>query len=150
MKNLYDLATVNEMKSRIVHLTPDSVRQWGTMSAAQVVAHLCVSVQMGLGEVNPRRALIGRIVGPLIKSKVLGNDEPFRRNSPTVPEMVIKDGRDLDAERVRLVELLDRFAADGPAGCTRHPHAFFGPMTPAEWGILMYKHMDHHLRQFGV
>ena len=46
--------------------------------------------------------------------------------------------------------LIDRFAAAGPKGCTTHPHSFFGPLTPDEWAILMYKHLDHHLRQFGV
>jgi hypothetical protein len=46
--------------------------------------------------------------------------------------------------------LIDRFAAAGPAGCTTHPHAFFGRLTPDEWAILPYKRLDHHLRQFGV
>jgi LPS sulfotransferase NodH len=46
--------------------------------------------------------------------------------------------------------LIDRFASGGPAGCAQHPHSFFGPLTPAEWAELNYKHLDHHLRQFGV
>jgi hypothetical protein len=80
----------------------------------------------------------------------LGNDEPFRRNSPTAKELVIKDERDLSAERERLNGLIDRLVAAGPAGCTSHPHAFFGRLSPEQWGILMYKHLDHHLRQFGA
>lgn len=79
-----------------------------------------------------------------------GNDQPMRRNSPTAPDLVIRDERDLGAERERLNGLIDRFAAGGPAGCTTHPHTFFGPMTPQEWATLMYKHLDHHLRQFGA
>jgi len=103
-----------------------------------------------LGDVNPPRIFIGRIIGPWIKRKALGNDEPMRRNSPTAKALVVKDGRDLEAERVRLLGFIDRFVAGGPAACTKHPHAFFGPMTPAEWSELTYKHFDHHLRQFGV
>jgi len=57
---------------------------------------------------------------------------------------------DMGHPLVRLAGLIDRFAAGGPAGCTQHPHSFFGPLTPDEWAILMYKHLDHHLRQFGV
>ncbi len=53
-------------------------------------------------------------------------------------------------EQHRLSALIDRFAAAGPAGCTTHPHTFFGPLTPQEWAALMYKHLDHHLRQFGA
>jgi hypothetical protein len=93
---------------------------------------------------------VGRIIGGMIKPKVLGNDEPMRRNSPTVKTLVIADERDLRTEQERLCGLIDRFAATGPAGCTTHPHSFFGRMTPEEWAILMYKHLDHHLRQFGV
>ena len=60
------------------------------------------------------------------------------------------DERDLGKERDQLSGLIDKFAAGGAAGCTRNPHSFFGKMTPEEWAILMYKHLDHHLRQFGV
>jgi hypothetical protein len=80
----------------------------------------------------------------------MGNDEPMRRNSPTAKILIVQDERDLETERTRLCGLIDRFASAGPAGCTKHPHAFFGPLTPDEWAILMYKHLDHHLRQFGV
>jgi hypothetical protein len=94
--------------------------------------------------------LLGRIIGGMVKSKVLGNDEPMRRNSPTVKDLVVVDERDLGAERARLRGLIDRLATAGPKGCTKHPHSFFGRLTPEEWATLMYKHVDHHLRQFGV
>ena len=105
---------------------------------------------MGLGEIRPRRVLVGRLIGPVIKPKVVGNDEPLRRNSPTVGELVIRDERDLDVERVRLCSLIDKFVSGGASVCTTHPHPFFGPLTPSEWAVLMYKHLDHHLHQFGV
>jgi transposase InsO family protein len=93
---------------------------------------------------------LGRIIGRMVKSKVVGDDEPMRRNSPTTKDLVVRDERDLGTERARLCTLLDRFAAAGATGCTTHPHSFFGRLTPEEWAILMYKHLDHHLRQFGV
>jgi hypothetical protein len=74
----------------------------------------------------------------------------MRRNSPTAKTLVVADKRDLAAEQKRLCGLIDQFCAAGPAGCTTHPHSFFGPLTPEEWAALMYKHLDHHLRQFGV
>jgi hypothetical protein len=80
----------------------------------------------------------------------MGNDEPLRRNSPTVQGLVVNDDRNLETERERLYVMIDRFAAAGPRGCTTHPHSFFGRLTPEEWATLMYKHVDHHLRQFGV
>jgi transposase InsO family protein len=93
---------------------------------------------------------LGRIIGRFVKPMLLGNEKPMRRNSPTVKSLVVEDERDLESERERLCGLIDRFAASGPAGCTKHPHSFFGRLTPEEWATLMYKHLDHHLRQFGV
>jgi len=81
---------------------------------------------------------------------VLGKDGPIAKNAPTADEFIVTDERDLEREREKLLGLIDRFAAGGPDACTTNPHAFFGPMTPQEWAILQYKHLDHHLRQFGV
>jgi hypothetical protein len=150
MKNLFEPARVDEVKERIVCLRQDSERQWGRMNAAQAVAHCAAGFELAMGERHPPRMLIGRIIGVIVKPKVMGNDEPLRRNSPTVPGLVVNDDRSLETERKRLCEMVDRFAAAGPTGCTTHPHSFFGRLTPDEWATLMYKHLDHHLRQFGA
>jgi uncharacterized protein DUF1569 len=150
MKHLFEAARVEEVKKRMAQLRPDSERQWGKMNAAQAVAHCSGGLELALGDRMPPRMFVGRIIGGMIKPKVMGNDEPMRRNSPTVKGLVIQDERDLGMERERLCGLIDRFAAAGPKGCTTHPHSFFGRLTPEEWAILMYKHLDHHLRQFGV
>jgi hypothetical protein len=150
MKNLFDAATVAEVKDRLAHLGPESERQWGKMNAPQAVAHCSAGLELAMGDRRPPQLWLGRIIGWIIKPMALGNDAPMRRNSPTVPSIVVADERDLRAERDKLTALIDRFAASGPAGCTTHPHSFFGRLTPQEWAILMYKHLDHHLRQFGV
>jgi hypothetical protein len=150
MKNLFEAASVIEIKERVANLTPESRRQWGTMNAAQAVAHLTAGMELALGDRKPPRMLIGRLIGGIIKPKVLGDDAPMRRNSPTVSGLVVLDERDLEKERERLLAVIDRFAEAGPAGCTAYPHSFFGRLTPEEWAVLVYKHLDHHLRQFGV
>jgi len=150
MNNLYDVALANEIKQRIGRLRFDSPRQWGKMTVAQAMAHCGLGLEMALGEIRPRRSLIGRLIGSAIEPKVLGNDQPFRRNSGTLNELLVAGERNVDAERVRLCALIDRFVSGGPSRCTTHPHPFFGPLTPAEWAVLMYKHVDHHLRQFSV
>lgn len=120
------------------------------MTAAQAVAHMARGMELALGDRASPRLFLGRIIGGIIKPMALGNDEPMRRNSPTVKNLIVNDERDLDEERVKLIGLIDRLAAAGPAGCTTLPHGFFGRLTLEEWAILMYKHLDHHLRQFGV
>jgi hypothetical protein len=150
MKNLFEPARVEEVKGRVARLRPDSQRLWGKMNAAQTVAHCSASLEWAVGDRIPPRLFLGRIIGRIIKPLALGNDQPFRRNSPTTKDLVVQDERDLGAERERLCALIDRFAAAGPKGCTKNPHSFFGRLTPEEWATLMYKHLDHHLRQFGV
>jgi hypothetical protein len=151
MKNLFDATAVNEVKTRLGKLKPQSERHWGKMTAAQMLAHCSVSVQWATGEVKPDKGpLPARLLGRLVKPMVFRNDDPLRRNSPTAKSLVVTDERDLDHERARLSRLIDKFAAGGAAGCTKDPHSFFGKMKPDEWAILMYKHLDHHLRQFGV
>ncbi len=150
LKNLFDAPTAEEIKTRLQQLRPDSPRQWGKMDPAQAVAHCAASMEMALGDTRPPRMLIGRLLGGLIKPLALGDDKPMKRNSPTVPSFVIADQRELDTERKRLDTLIDRFATGGVSACTTHPHSFFGRLNAEEWAVLMYKHLDHHLRQFGV
>jgi hypothetical protein len=150
MKNMFEAGRVEEVKQRIAQMRPDSARQWGKMNPAQALEHCSRGIEMALGDKTPPRVFVGRVLGWIVKPLALGNDEPMRRNSPTAKELIVEDERDLGTERARLCGLIDRFAAGGPAGCTTHPHAFFGPLTPEQWAILSYKHLDHHLRQFGV
>ena len=150
MKNLFEESRVREVQERLRQLSSSSQRQWGTMNPAQALAHCSASLEWAVGDKVPPRMFAGRIMGWIVKPLVLRNDEPIRRNSPTAKDLVVQDQRDLETERVRLAGLINRFAATGPKGCTKHPHSFFGRLTPDEWAILMYKHLDHHLRQFGV
>ena len=121
------------------------------MTAAQALAHCSLGLKMALGDniVTPV-PLPARILGRLIKPMVFGNDKPFRPNSPTAKELVVRDERDLPKEREHLSVLIERFAKGGPSSCTSNPHPFFGKLTPSQWSILMYKHLDHHFRQFSV
>ena len=150
MRNLYEPSDAHEIRERIARLTPESPRQWGKMNAPQALAHCAASMEWAVGDRIPPRMFLASLLGRAIKWKVLGNDAPFRRDSPTAPDLVVTDPRNLAAERDRLIALIDRFTTAGRTGCTAHPHSFFGHMTPDEWGILTYKHLDHHLRQFGA
>jgi Protein of unknown function (DUF1569) len=150
MKNLYEAARVEEVKQRLAQLRGDSARIWGKMNPAQALAHCAAAMEMAVGDTVPPRMFVGRIIGRIVKPLVLKDDEPLKKNTPTAKNLVVRDERDFGKERARLSGLIDRFAAAGPQGCTTHPHTFFGPLTPGEWAGLMYKHLDHHLRQFGV
>lgn len=147
MTNLFEAATTEEVKGRIAQLRSGSQRVWGTMTVAQALAHCSAAMEWAVGLKFPPRRLIGRLFGRLAKSVIL-NGKPMPRNSMTDKNLLVRDERDFEVERQRLLGLIERFAAAGPAGCTKHPHSLFGPLTPLEWAALMFQHIDHHLRQF--
>ena len=149
MKNLFEHDTVEEVISRIDSLQPASPRQWGKMDVAQMMAHCSRTMDMASGTVNPPRMLVGRLIGPFFKS-IFTNEKPFAKNNPTDKELMIADPRDFTREREQLKQKIRQFCEDGQDGCTRHPHPFFGPLVPEAWSRGMYKHLDHHLRQFGA
>jgi hypothetical protein len=150
VKNLFQPERVAEVKSRLATLRPDSRAEWGKMTVTQMVAHCSVGIESATGDRQIKRVPIGYLLGPLVRGLALGDDKPMKKNSPTARDFIISGERDLDTERSRLTGLIDKFASGGPAKCTTHPHAFFGKLTAEQWAILMYKHLDHHLRQFGV
>jgi hypothetical protein len=153
MNNLFDLTLADAIEQRVMRLHSGSERQWGSMSVAQTLAHCTSGIQMATGIINPRRAPFpASIVGLLIKPLVFGDDKPMRRNSPSSPELFPVDAAqcDFEHERAKLIATIDSFVTQGGVCCSQHPHPFFGPLKPQQWAILMYKHVDHHLRQFGV
>jgi len=149
MKNLFEPDTVNEVLGRIDKLQPTTPRQWGKMDSAQMLAHCSAAMAMATGESNLPRLFIGRLIGGFAKP-IYTNEKPFSKSTPTSKELVFAHPCDFSRERESLCNRIRKFQSGGAAQCTRHPHPFFGPLTPQEWSRGMYKHLDHHLRQFGV
>lgn len=153
MKDLFDPTLADDIMQRIMRLHPGSERLWGSMAVAQTLAHCTSGIQMATGVINPRRAPFpASVIGLVIKPLVFGDDKPMRRNSPSSPELFLADPAqcDFERERTQLIATIDSFVSKGSAYCSQHPHPFFGSLKPEQWAILMYKHVDHHLRQFGV
>lgn len=149
MLNMFDPSDRHAVLRRLSNLQPSSPRQWGKMTAPQMLAHCAVALEVPCGDRIKKQRLLGRVLAPFVRSTVLG-DKPFTHNAPTDPDYRIADQRDFERERQRLAVLIDRFCAGGPASADGVVHSFFGRLTGEQWGRLMYKHLDHHLRQFGV
>ena len=149
MKNLFEREAVDEVMSRIDRLQPAVQRQWGKMDVAQMMAHCSAALDMASGKLKLPRIFIGRLIGPLVKP-IYTNQKPFSRNNPTDPKLVVSDQRDFLREQEQLKAKVRQFHEGGEAQCTRHPHPFFGDFTPPQWARGMFKHLDHHLRQFGA
>jgi hypothetical protein len=123
------------------------------MTVAQTLAHCTSGMQMAMGVITPTRASFpSNVIGLIIKPLVFGDNKPMRRNSPSPPELFPADPSqcDFEHERTRLIATVESFVREGSACCSQHPHPFFGPLKSRQWAVLMYKHLDHHLRQFGI
>jgi hypothetical protein len=148
MQSLFDPADRQAVVGRLARLEPSAERQWGRMTAAQMMAHCSNALEVATGDRPRKQALIGKIFAPFVRSSLLG-EKPFSRNSPTDPAFVVTEEKDFDAEKRRLTALVNEFCERGPEKASVQVHSFLGRLNGEEWGVMMYKHLDHHLRQFG-
>jgi Protein of unknown function (DUF1569) len=149
MKNLFQSEAVDEVILRVNTLHPSKQHLWGKMDVAQMMAHCSAALDMASGRLILPRLFIGRVFGAFVRP-IYSNDKPFSRGNPTDPKLVVADQRDFAREQAQLKVKIREFHEGGEAKCTRHPHPFFGTLTPHEWSTGMYKHLDHHLQQFGA
>jgi hypothetical protein len=146
---IFDGRDRDAVLARLAALRSDAARVWGKMDAAQAMAHCSLVLECTLGERPVHQVFIGKLIGRFFRAKLLG-PEPFSRNAPTGSFLIVADPRNFARERDRLTGAIRRFAAAGPASAATFPHGFLGRLTGDEWGRMMHKHVDHHLRQFGA
>ena len=149
MKNLFDRETYDFMIERLNKLTEDSPGLWGKMNVSQMLAHCKAAFKVPLNEKKLSMVFIGKVIGWAFRSK-LYNETPWQKNLPTSPDFKIVDERVFETEKTQLSQLINRFYTLGPDKAGKQIHPMFGKLTPEQWGQAMYKHLDHHFRQFGV
>ena len=149
MKTLFDKDAYDEITGRIAKLSAATNSKWGKMDVSQMLAHCAALFKVSLSQTRMPRMFLGRLIGWMIKSK-LYDESAWKQGLSTSPDFMIKDQRDFAVEKTKLAEQIGRFYNAGPAGITKYPHPFFGRFTTDQWGKSMYKHLDHHLKQFGV
>lgn len=133
---------------RIASLTSTSSARWGRMTPDRMLAHLCQSARMALGELPVKpKGMRAFQVFPL-KHLIL-YVLPFPKGAPTAPELLAAPSATVEDEKRTLLDLMARLGR-GPREGAGPTHPLFGPLSRSEWGALVYKHSDHHLRQFGA
>ena len=147
-KSLHSSDVYHDCLDRIERLTPGSKPQWGRMSVAQMLAHCAEIQEVSNGKPLENTPVIAKLFKAAIRKMVVG-DKPFPKNTRTHPLYKQASDRDFVTEKQRLLNALERFVRDA-SGQQESLHPLFGKMTPAESGWSMYKHLDHHLSQFGV
>lgn len=145
-RNLFDNAVYHDLVARVNAVQSDDQRQWGTMTAGQMLAHCAEVVEVANGKSLRGTPFVIRMIGGLIKRVVL-NDKPYPRSVRTHPQYVMTGDEDLEDRRRALIDAINALRAND---ASQFHHDLFGRMTREEVGWGMYKHLDHHLQQFGV
>ena len=149
MTSLFDPTENQNILHRINKLSPASQAQWGKMNVAQMLSHCQQPLLVAFGDLKIKGGLMAVLFGGMVKRMLL-KDEPYKPGLPTAKEFIITDKKEFEKEKKQLIDLVQRFSKQGPQGLRKDPHPFFGKLTSAEWDTMQWKHLDHHLRQFGV
>lgn len=150
VKSVFKPADVVELIYRINKLTSESRPLWGTMNVAQMLAHVNVSYEMVFTDKHPQPNVFTRFILKLMAKKMVVGPKPYPHNSPTGPAFKITDDRDFEIEKTRLLSHLNQTMQLGEAHFHNKASHSFGKLTADEWNVMFYKHLDHHLSQFGV
>jgi hypothetical protein len=148
MNSVLDPHTRNALIARIRALHQHSTREWGKMTLLQMLKHCVLCEKFYFGEVKVPRSFLGRLIGPPVLKKMMKDDTPLSRNAHTSSLLIVAetDG-DVETEKQNWIQGIERYAHLPHNNFT---HWFFGKMTPEQLGQFVYKHADHHLRQFNV
>jgi len=149
MQNLFDPAVNREIIRRLEALTPLSTAGWGRMNAAEMLVHLELSMKANFGEIKLNKSLFG-IFFKGISRRILLGEKPFPRRLPAPKRLLGAAAPDFAAEKIKVVSMIRSYAEQGASVLGQYPHNILGKISPEESAVIAYKHIDHHLRQFGL
>jgi|SRR5690554_54141 len=150
MRTIFDINTRTALIGRIEKINEENKAKWGKMNVFQMLKHNTYWNRWILGKENHtyKQAFMGKLFGKIVLKKMIKDEKPFDKNIPTSSQFKAKDlNGDLEKEKAKWISLIKEYENyQNP----NFVHDFFGKMTKEEIGILVHKHCDHHLRQFGV
>lgn len=147
MKSIFQEEAYNELSNRLNNLSEDKTPNWGKMNTGQMAWHCQGPLNIVLGH-NNYNMKTNWFVKTFFK-KSMYNDKPWRKNLPTVPVFKAQEARDFTIEKAKLIALVNElYSQKDKEQWVAHP--LFGAFTKEQWSKMQYKHLDHHLRQFGV
>jgi hypothetical protein len=150
MKDIFDQKTTTELIERINNLNSKLPSKWGKMSVDKMLAHCNVTYEMAYENIHKKPNFFIRFLLRIFIKKFVVNEIPYKKNIQTAPEFIIKDSKKFDKEKNRLIDYLIKTQQLGATYFEDKESHSFGELSAKEWSNLFYKHLDHHLTQFGV
>lgn len=147
MQSLLNSKSHQEIQERIAKLSPESRPIWGKMNAGQMLKHCQRPLEIAVHQKD--FGLKPNILVKLFFKKAMYSDKPFMKNMPTPKGFIVSEDVDFNTEKESLLKLINAFYQLKDQN-EWNPHPVFGKLSSQEWGQMQYKHLDHHLKQFGV
>ncbi|MDG3580853.1 DUF1569 domain-containing protein [Galbibacter pacificus] len=148
MKSIFSEEVYHETLSRIKQLTTTSKAEWGSMDVSQMLHHCQKPMEVAMGKLAVKTNFFFKWASRLFKP-MLYNDKPWKHGLPTVKEFIVENPKNFEQEKEKLIGLIAEYHQLKTKN-ELPPHPVFGKFTKQQWGQMQYKHLDHHLRQFGV
>lgn len=149
MKSLWNAADAAEIRNRIQKLSPDSTRKWGTMTVSQMERHMVIAYQAATGEMTLQADSLQKLASIGFMRKLIIEVMPWPKSLPTAKDFIVSSDPDFKESHAAFSKVFEEFVCKNSSS-TFGSHPLFGKMPYQQWGKLMYKHTDHHLKQFGV
>ena len=150
VKNIFDKRVSDKTIGRINLLNPKSKPKWGKMTVEQMLAHCSVTYEMVFTNKHPKPSFLKKfLLKSFVKNAVVG-EKPYPKNGRTASQFLIRDKRDFEKEKRNLIQYIVKTQNLGANYFENKESLSFGKLTSKEWNIMFYKHLDHHLNQFGV
>lgn len=150
LPNIFSAEVTQNMVQRINHLTPETQAKWGKMNVAQMLAHCNVTYELEYENKHKKPGAMARFFLKAFVKKMVVNEKPYKKSLRTAPYFIIADQKQFENEKDRLIQYIKKTQELGEAYYDNRKSDAFGVMTKTEWNNLFYKHLDHHLSQFGV
>lgn len=150
MKNIFDLNDIKTTIERINRLTPTTKPLWGEMSVDKMLAHCNVSYEMIFENSLPKPKGIKRILLRLIVKPIVVSEKPYKKSLRTAPQFLIASAKNFENEKERLIKYIKKVQNLGGEYFDNLESHSFGKLTKTQWNNMLYKHLNHHLTQFGV
>ncbi|MEQ1552772.1 MAG: DUF1569 domain-containing protein [Ferruginibacter sp.] len=150
LPNIFNKEISDGIIERIKKLTFMSSPKWGVMTAAQMLAHCNVTYEMLYENIHPKPNFFMKFILKAFVKKIVTNEVPYKHDSKTAPQFIIKEDKNVDIEKERLIEYVKKTQQLGEAYFNGKESHSFGVLTSTEWNNMFYKHLNHHLQQFNL
>lgn len=150
LPNIFTNTVSDAVIQRINQLSTSTQPNWGKMSVDQMLAHCNVTYEMIYDDIHPKPNVFMKFILKMLVKNMVVNEAPYKKNNQTAPQFIIKEAKNFEIEKKRLIDYITKTQQLGESHFDSKESHSFGALNKIEWNNMFFKHLNHHLTQFGV